>query len=329
MTDHTDVIRWQTPEGLRLAQEIFARFAAGKALDDLRLGEHDGRVNLRGLCVPETIREKLPAFRKWDVYKVRGQVRFNGAHFEGLDLGHSELEYLHLLNSRIINCCFDNANCAKWGLWGTDVAHTSFINTNLRAAVLGPWYENRGNTYQFVNFSRADMRDLVSPAATYMDCDFSNAKLDKVEFESSSFIRCRFAGELREVMFYDHGFKTGKPDPNPMEDVDFSEAKLRWVDFRRLNLDRVKVPDDRDHVIVKYYRCVLERALAALKDNETPAGRGLMAVLKNDLKWIGPRREVGIFNRLDFREVWGEEGEEFAVRILRTAEQECSTTIIH
>jgi len=40
-------------------------------------------------------------------------------------------------------------------------------------------------------------------------------------------------------MFYDHGFKTGKPDPNPMDDVDFSEAELRMVEFRGLNLDRV------------------------------------------------------------------------------------------
>ena len=66
---------------------------------------------------------------------------------------------------------------------------------------------------------------------------FEGTRLDGVDFQSSSFIRCRFAGELREVIFWDRGFETGKPDANPMDEVDFRDATLPWVEFRHLNLD--------------------------------------------------------------------------------------------
>ena len=144
----------------------------------------------------------------------------------------------------------------------------------------------------------------------------------KIDFQSSSFIRCRFAGLLREVMFYDHGFKTGKPDPNPMEDVDFSEAELRMVEFRRLDLDRVKFPKSSDHLIVHRYRCVLERAVREL---ETDARwKGLRAVMVHRLKWAGPRQEVGEFNRRDFVEMGDEAEAEFAVSLLQRLEAECA-----
>ena len=52
-------------------------------------------------------------------------------------------------------------------------------------------------------------------------------------------------------IFYDHGYKTGKSDANPMEDVDFTNAELRMVEFRRLNLDRVAFPSDDHHVPVQ------------------------------------------------------------------------------
>ncbi len=44
---------------------------------------------------------------------------------------------------------------------------------------------------------------------------------------------------LFALNFRDDGFRTGKPDPNPMQDVDFTKARLRGLEFRRLNLHSV------------------------------------------------------------------------------------------
>src|SRR5205807_9649259 len=139
------------------------------------------------------------------------------------------------IHTKITHCRFDQADCTRCRLRATDVIDCTFKGAILQRAALGPWHDGRGNLYQSVSFAHADLRDFVSTTGTFVDCDFSYARIAKNDFESSSFIRCKFAGELREVIFWDHGFKTGKPNPNPMEDVDFSEAKLHWVEFRRLN----------------------------------------------------------------------------------------------
>ena len=321
--------RWRTAEGSELSKEVFQRLMANKPLHDLKLGECNNRVDLRGICAPEISKKDLPPFRNWALQRVSGNIILQKAHLEGIDFTGAKLAHLRFFNSRITDCCFDDAQCEDWRLWATDISDTTFIAAELDSAVLGPWYEGRGNTYESVNFCRADMSRLNSFTATYRDCDFSHAKLEKIDFQSSSFIRCRFAGELREVIFWDHGFKTGKPNPNPMEDVDFRQAKLRWVEFRRLNLDRMRFPEDEDHLIIKNYRCVLQKVLAALKDNENNHARRLRAILEIDLKWIGPQQQIGVLCRLDFRERWGEAGEEFAVELLRRAEQECARTLVN
>jgi uncharacterized protein YjbI with pentapeptide repeats len=316
--------RWQTSEGAKLASEVLRYLADGASLHALGLAEHEGRIDLRGLRAADVRKVELPQQSFRSVRKLEGQLEFRNVHWEGLDLSDAQLSHFRFFNSLMANCRFDRSQCEDWRLWATNVIQSSFVSANLRAAVLGPWYEGRGNTYKFVNFSQADMRKLVSPAATYEDCDFSNARLESIDFQSSSFIRCRFAGELREVMFYDHGFKTGKPDPNPMEDVDFSKAKLRWVAFRRLDLERVRLPHDEDHLIVMNYPCVLKNAFEKLANARERHEIELRGLLKNYLKWVGSNQTIGIFSRLDFAEAWGKAGEEFAVNLLCRAESECA-----
>jgi len=322
MTEKDLVGRWRTPDGERLAKEVFGRLTAGKSLRDLGLGEHDGRVDLRGISAPAPVQKGAREQQGWVIQEVGGLVKFERVKLVDLDFSGSRLESLRFFNATIANCRFDEARCQDWRLWAVDVTDTSFVGADLRKAVLGAWYEGRGDVYERVNFSRANLRSIVCPAATFVDCDFGDAQLAKVDFQSSSFIRCRFAGLLREVMFYDHGFKTGKPDPNPMEDVDFSQAELRMVEFRRLNLDRVKLPTSSDQLIVHHYRCVLERALRELQGDARWSG--LRVVMEHRLKWAGPRQEVGEFNRRDLVEMGDEAEAEFAVKLLHRLEAECA-----
>jgi uncharacterized protein YjbI with pentapeptide repeats len=260
----------------------------------------------------------------WYLQRLSSYLEFHNVHLEGMEFSGSRLEHLRFFNSRIVDCKFDDADCRSWRLKGTDVNRGSFVRSNLRDAVLGVWYEGKCGCYESVNFSSGDMRGIIFSTATYVDCDFSYARLDKVDFQSSSFIRCRFAGELREVIFYDKTFDSKKLEPNNMEDVDFSKAQLRWVAFRRLNMDHVRWPEDTNHIFLKNYRCVLQHVLTAVQNDESRPGRGLPRVLANYLKWAGPNQNIGILNRLDFREAWDEEGENWAVALLHRAEKECA-----
>jgi Pentapeptide repeats (9 copies) len=160
-------------------------------------------------------------------------------------------------------------------------------------------------------------------AQVLIHCDFSRARLEKVDFQSTSFVRCRFAGDLVEVIFYDHGFKTGKPDPNQMEDVDFAGAVLHDVEFRRLNLDKVTFPVAAGHLVVRCYRCVIERALAELAEERTREARLLKVTLEHQLRWAGPDQQVGMFSLLDLEDSGGPELAERAANLLRHCEEAC------
>lgn len=324
MTEKNLVARWQTPDGERLTKEVFGRLVAAESLSDLGLAEHEGRTDLRGIMAPAPVELSAQERKGWVVQEIRGLAKFERVKLVNLDFSGGRLESLRFFNTTIANCRFDEARCKDWRLWAVDVTDTSFVGADLSKAVLGAWHDGRGDIYQRVNFSGADMRSIVCPAATFVDCDFGDAHLANVDFQSSSFIRCRFAGLLREVMFYDQGFKTGKPDPNPMEDVDFSEAELRMVEFRRLNLDRVRLPTSSDHLVVHHYRRVLERALRELQGDARWSG--LRGVMEHRLKWAGPRQEVGEFNRRDLMEMGDEADAEIAVKLLQRLEAECADT---
>jgi uncharacterized protein YjbI with pentapeptide repeats len=255
------------------------------------------------------------------VEKLSSALVLRGVSLADLDLSGAHLDGLRLFDVSLANCVFDSARCQDWRIWGSSFSGLSFGHADLRRSALGPWHEGRGNLYERVSFVRADLRGATCQAATFIDCDLSNAALVKIDFQSTSFIRTRFAGVLRQVTFWDAGFKIDKPDPNPMEDVDFSQAEFHEVDFRRLDLDRVTFPAASGHVIVTHYGCVLKRGLAALEEDESLVGRLLRTSLAHRLKWIGPQQKVGVFSLADC----DEPGEaERLVELLSRLEKECA-----
>ena len=127
------------------------------------------------------------------------------------------------------------------------------------------------------------MRRVSTSAATYVDCDFSDADLRDVNFWQSSLIRCTFAGTVREVVFDGRMLGEAKPDPNPMDGVDFSAASLRGTDFRAVDLRRVILPNDPDLLLVSDVS-VLDRAGARLSSHMTEHDTTLAATVLDHLR---------------------------------------------
>jgi hypothetical protein len=71
MTENDLASRWKTQDG---EQRVEERLLGGNRLDDLRLTEHDGRVDLRGIAAPAP--ERLKTFEKegWVVAELGGTV---------------------------------------------------------------------------------------------------------------------------------------------------------------------------------------------------------------------------------------------------------------
>jgi uncharacterized protein YjbI with pentapeptide repeats len=320
--------RWVTPEGQKLANEVLARLVVGKTLAGLPLDVYDGRVDLRGLVAPPPTAARTFSTRRWLVRELGDLWEFRGVRLDRLDFSGAQLDHWRFTQCSITNCRFDNARCRDWRLWCVDISNTSLAAIDLRSAALGTWYKGRGNVYQRCNFARADLRGIGVHSATFIDCDFLEARLDKVEFVSCSMVRCRFSGLLREVIFYGPGFGEGKLKTDPLEDVDFTQADLQWVGFRALNLDRVALPSNELHLLVKHYRCTLRKSLVAIGQEQSERSLVLRAFLEDCLKWAGPRQEIGVVSWHDFLEVLDQDGARYCIELIRRSEAECANSSV-
>jgi uncharacterized protein YjbI with pentapeptide repeats len=314
--------RWRGSDGLKIAAEVLARLTGGASLEDLPLGRHEGRIDLRALPRPDVRRTTIATQGRLEAQRIEKILDVKQGTWEGLDLSEALLESARFMNARIVDCRFDDARCRDWRLWRTDVTRTSFRKTDMRGSVLGAWYEGRGVHYSDVDFSGADLRDSMFDSARLEDMDFSNARLDRVNFEASDLVRCRFAGLLNEVTFY--GPEMGFANPAPrFEGVDLSGAQLHWVDFRRIDPGRARLPQDADHLIVENVVCVLDRALAALAGNDALEARVLRGSLEHRRKWLAPDQRTTIFSRHDLADGSSEAETRFALEVLARAQKEC------
>lgn len=314
--------RWRTPVGQALAEEVVARLMTCRPLEELGLGAYEGRVDLRGLPAPIPHRLRRFEADNWFVEQLGDLVKFQSAELARLDLTGAQLQSFRFFDSHLIDCRFDAANCRDWRLWGTEVRDCTFRKADLREAAVGTGHEDGRNVWRRVDFSGADFRVGVSWEAIYEDCNWSDARLVKVNFGQCTFVRCRFAGLLREV-FFDGRDLPDRSAPPPMEEVDFTEAVFDQVEFRGFDIKAVKLPDDPDVYLIPHALCVARRGLAMLDGDERVIAKMLRAMLEGYLRGPGSEHEACVFNRRDYLQLGGEELAALAQDVLGRAEAEC------
>jgi len=298
---------------------------AGRPLGGLGLGDVAGRVDLRGLPAPAPRRLARYETAGWFVEELGGLIRLRQVTLRGLDLSGAFLDSFRLRNCLIEDCVLDRARCQDWRIWDSEIRDTSFRGANLRETALGPWKAGKGNLYSQVDFARADFRGSAWMTAVFSDCDFSGAKLHKVQFLRCGLVRCRFAGLLTEMVFDSRVFHPEEREPNVSEDIDMSGAVFRLTEFRGVDLTAVKLPDDPRLRVIYRYPCVLEAAIADLGGRDDKVGRVLRAVFKNELLGLECGHPLGFVNLDDFVSFGGEEHAAVADELLRRAEKTCET----
>jgi len=316
--------RWDTPDGRALAEEALARLMAGRSLDDLHLGEVDGRVDLRALPAP--IPKRLERFEidRWFVDKLGDLITFRGVALRGIDLSGAFLDSFRIHDCVIEDCVLDRARCHGWRMWDTKVRDSTFREADLRQSALGPWKSGKGNSYENVSFAGADFRDCAWITAVFIGCDFADAKLDKVQFLRSGLTRCSFQGRMQETVFDGRVFDPTERAPNYAEDVDMSNAELQQVEFREFNLPAVKLPDSPNLRVIPNYPCVLRAAVNTLSNSTDETGRVLLAMLRGQQKGSEHGYPFGLFNKADYQVLGGSEMAALADDVIRRAERECA-----
>jgi uncharacterized protein YjbI with pentapeptide repeats len=298
--------------------KIWERLIHGKLLGEADVPKVGGRFDLRNLHVADPHAVKTVRTPIAEVTVLGGITSIEGAGWQSIDFSYSQMPGLRLSDCQIRDCVFDRCRMDDLRIWSTDFADVSFRSADLRGAVLGGTSENDGrrNSFRDVDFTAADMRGTIYGAAEFVRCKFNRAKLDKVDFQSSTFTDCSFEGELRGVLFYRRGFKGELFPPNEMKRVDFRRAKLRWSEFRGLDLDDVLFPADEDHLIVENYPGTLDRLLTYFRGRSDLGSRSLVRIFELDKKWLGSHQKVGVLNKHDLLEAAGEDGLQAVMKII-------------
>jgi hypothetical protein len=104
-----------------------------------------------------------------------------------------------------------------------------------------------------------------------------------------------------------------------MEDVDFTDAELLWVEFRNLAMNRIRWPQHPANETFEHYPCVLERAISALRTDGRPDALGIAGAFENELKWMHPERRTGVVHRDELAPL-----EDETIALMRDAERECA-----
>ena len=156
-----------------------------------------------------------------------------------------------------------------------------------------------------VDFSGADLRETVYQAAAFERCSFRNARLVKIDFQTSTFKDCVFEGELRDVLFYRYGFRGERFPPNEMINIDMSRTELHAVDFRGLTLKLVKLPENASHLLIKDVANTLDKYTEELRQRNDPLATRLAGFLNIGREWIPIDQAQNIINLQDLERSLG------------------------
>ncbi|MFE1198212.1 pentapeptide repeat-containing protein [Streptomyces olivaceoviridis] len=244
-----------------------------------------------------------------------------GAILSDVDFSGAEAPGLRLVRARAVNCVFEKANLDGLEARATDFVGCSFAGASLRGAQLSLPLDDRYSSYEDVDFSRVTLSGASCVDASFKRCVFSRLKMGAMSFRGANFVDCSFSGVLRKVVFSGDSL-TGRELPGRvMQNVDFSNAVLRDVEFRGIDLDGVSLPEGDPHILVKHYQCVLGKILGRLPVSGQPFTYGLRAYLAAERGHSHPAREIGIWHRASLGKT--PEEQEYAIRMLRACESEC------
>lgn len=301
--------RWTSGQGLDRAKSVLAALTAGEALSSTGLPTVDGRVDLRGFPFPEPLQlQEITAKGTTVALGVfAGMVEVRSSVWSGLDLSGASLRRVALNEMAIDDCLFEGADCRNARVAGATLSDCSFERADLRDSSLGATTHGHRTTYSNVSFANARLDNSHAVEAHFLQCRFSDTRLNGVNFMGSQFVGGSFEGEVEDVILYgeppalalEHGHDGS---PNRMQGVDLRRARLRFVNFRHLELAEAQLPEDTDHLVVRPYAVLLRATVDLLRRDARPAAKRLALMLgEGELRWALADQDTGLLQLSGYR----------------------------
>jgi uncharacterized protein YjbI with pentapeptide repeats len=184
----------------------------------------------------------------------------SGVVWESLDLRRAHLDGMHFFGARIENCLLDSANAMDFRLWGSEVVDCSLRRTHFgtRATFGTDEWMGRRNVWRRVAFEGATLSEASFYGCTLEACSFENNGRRMV-LEGCEVLDCSFRGEF-EALLIEAGREGSPVDPRAFS-ADFSRATFHDSHIVGYVLDRTRLPEQDDLIVIKNFPPVVDRAL--------------------------------------------------------------------
>jgi uncharacterized protein YjbI with pentapeptide repeats len=196
---------------------------------------------------------------------------------------HLDFSFIDIVNTEWRNCSFDKCefdstvfkrnvfiNCRF-----VDVGFSGCIFTDCQMAVNSG---KQSGIFENVQFDNCQITRTDFNFPVINNCRFLNNFYTETDFDGSRFYNTRFQGEMDTVEFRGYSvlarsggiFNRVEPRKikNPMENVDFSLAQFRYVNFSNgINLSNCRFPEERDGFLITSPRACFSKAKAIIENS--------------------------------------------------------------
>jgi uncharacterized protein YjbI with pentapeptide repeats len=179
------MLRFMEPHKASLSQILESLARSGEGLEELVGVTPEGLGDLRGL-------------------RGRAGYRLEGARLERIDFSSADLTGWQLLGVTVEGCDFSRADLRDSRWFGTLVESSTFDRSRLEGAALCTRSDEeprRENAWIGCSFTRATFRQSTFMGGLVQDCTYDDVRFADVNFDGTRFVRTRFSGKLKDVIF--------------------------------------------------------------------------------------------------------------------------------
>lgn len=277
-------------------------------------GRADGRLLVHGLESSRTAPGPVVAEIGGLTFREdRRLVTVRGVSWRDVEFAGGKPPRCSLQGCSLQNLLFRDCDLAQWRFFSCRARDCTFRDTSLQSTAFSVMVEGEATVFTRCHFIRCDLREIGCKDAYFEHCVFEDCRIQGVDFSTAAFTDVRFTGELRDTIF--RGRRKNYSQVNPMRRVDFSAAKLSWVEFYEIDLSHVAFPRGDDQITIENWGGFLDAIEEEIIDREDIESRQMRAVLGVWRKVRGPRQNRGFINLADIFDGIGPIG----VEIVRSA----------
>jgi uncharacterized protein YjbI with pentapeptide repeats len=227
------------------------------------------------------LKKMIPISGTADKKKIIRKKKFEGQSFSFIDIVNTEWH-----GCSFIDCEFDSAVFRRNVFINCRFVRVIFSGCLFTDCQLAVNSGKKAGIFENVQFENCQLTRTDFNFPVIKDCSFTNNIYTEMDFDGSRLYNTRFVGEMDTVEFRGYSvlattdkwgiFKSVDPRKfkNPMENVDFTQARLRYVGFSHgINLSNCRFPDDGNSFLIRSPRACFTKVKAIIEHGWNPADK--------------------------------------------------------